>query len=124
MARAIGIGGVFVRASDPSALVEWYSSALGVDFLSGAPFAMLAADKPGSVTVFAIFGPEDAYIGDPTRQAFMVNFRVDDLDGVVERLRDAGARAEPIVEEENGRFSWTTDPQGNRIELWESNDVE
>jgi predicted enzyme related to lactoylglutathione lyase len=119
MAKATGIGGVFLRASDSSAIAQWYSTALGIDFLEGAPFAILPADAPGSITVFAMFGRDDPYIGDPDRQAFMVNFRVDDLDGVIERLRDVGAVAEPIVEEENGRFSWTVDPQGNRIELWE-----
>lgn len=85
---------------------------------------MLPADVPGSITVFAVFGFDDSYIGEPSRQAFMINFRVDDLDGVIERLRGVGATAEPIVEEDNGRFSWTLDPQGNRIELWEPNDVQ
>jgi predicted enzyme related to lactoylglutathione lyase len=124
MAKATGIGGVFLRANDSSALVEWYGSALGIEFLDGAPVAVLPADESGSITVFALFGPDDPYIGDPQRQAFMVNFRVDDLDGVVERLRNIGAVTEPVVEEENGRFSWTVDPQGNRIELWEPNGAE
>ncbi len=119
LAKATGIGGVFLHARDSSALVEWYSSALGIGFLDGAPFAVLANDEPGSVTILAMFGADDPYIGDPQRQAVMVNFRVDDLSGVVERLRGLGVEAEPIVDEENGRFSWATDPES--IELWEPN---
>jgi hypothetical protein len=83
MARATGIGGVFIRANDPSALVEWYSSAFGIDFPGGAPFAVFSADEPGSITVLSMFGPDDRYIGNPQRQTFMVNFRVDDLEGVI-----------------------------------------
>lgn len=49
----------------------------------------------------------------------MVNYRVDDLDAVVERLRERGAPTEGVVEEENGRFSWAVDPEGDRLELWE-----
>ncbi|HEY5437713.1 MAG TPA: hypothetical protein VIJ99_02300 [Acidimicrobiales bacterium] len=87
--------------------------------VEGSPRAIIPVDEAASITVFAMFGCHDPYIGDPARQAFMVNVRVDNLDGVIERLRDVGTVAEPIVEEENGRFSWTVDPQGNRIELWE-----
>jgi predicted enzyme related to lactoylglutathione lyase len=119
MAKVIGIGGVFLRANDSSALVQWYSDALGIPFVDHMPFAMFEDEAPGSVTVFSLFGPDDAYIGDPQRQMVMVNYRVDDLDAMIERLTSMGAVVDDVVTEENGRFSWSTDPEGNRFELWE-----
>jgi predicted enzyme related to lactoylglutathione lyase len=49
----------------------------------------------------------------------MVNYRVDDLDAMVTRLTSMGAVVDDILVEENGRFTWSTDPEGNRFELWE-----
>ena len=50
----------------------------------------------------------------------MVNYRVDDLDGMLDRLREAGAPADDHIEaHEYGRFGWAVDPEGNRLELWQ-----
>ena len=50
----------------------------------------------------------------------MVNYRVDDLDGLVHKLAEAGAQVDPKREEYSyGKFAWVTDPEGNRFELWE-----
>jgi predicted enzyme related to lactoylglutathione lyase len=119
MANVTGIGGVFLRAKDPDALTKWYGDALGITFMGGGHFSMFTDEVPGSVTVFALFDHDDAYIGDPQRQSVMVNYRVDDLDAVVARLTSLGAVVEDILVEENGRFAWSTDPEGNRFELWE-----
>jgi len=55
-----------------------------------------------------------------TNPAFMLNYVVDDLDGMLERLHAAGADVDPKREDHDyGRFAWVTDPEGNRIELWE-----
>ena len=97
---------------------EWYAQALGIDFNVGDG-ATFAPREAGADTVFSLFDAMSEYIGDPTRQGAMVNFLVDDLDGVVERLRDRGEHAEPIQDEGYGRFSWTVDPEGHRIELWQ-----
>ena len=80
---------------------------------------MFVDETPGSVTVFAMFDHDDSYIGDPQRQSVMVNYRVDDLDAMVARLTSMGAAIDDILVEENGRFTWSTDPEGNRFELWE-----
>jgi len=119
MARVLGIGGVFLRSVDPTALAAWYRDVLGIEFADG-PFAILAGDDD-SYAVLATFESDSDYIGDPARQQVMVNFRVDDLASMVEQLSAAGAHTEAIIDESNGRFTWTFDVDGNRIELWEPN---
>jgi predicted enzyme related to lactoylglutathione lyase len=117
--RITGIGGYFLRASDPDSMATWYRDALGVPFAADGNYAVFHDEAPGSVAVFSLFGPDDGYLGEPSRQSAMVNLRVDNLDEVLAHLAAIGAHTEPVLDEENGRFSWTVDPEGNRIELWE-----
>jgi predicted enzyme related to lactoylglutathione lyase len=119
MANVTGIGGLFLRAKDPEALAQWYGDALGIDFADGGHFSLFTEVTPGSVSVFALFDQDDSYIGDPERQSVMVNYRVDDLDAIVVRLASMGAAVDDIVADDNGRFSWSRDPEGNKFELWE-----
>jgi predicted enzyme related to lactoylglutathione lyase len=112
MERVLGIGGYFMRAEDPVALNAWYRECLGLD-----------ADEHGvwrqqeGPTVFATFAADTDYFSKQT----MLNFRVRDLDAMLAQLRAKGADvAEEIQEMEGiGRFGWVTDPEGNRIELWQ-----
>ena len=70
-------------------------------------------------TVWAAFAQGTDYFG-PTRQPYMVNYRVDDLDAALKHLRTAGATvASEIDEDDYGRFAWAVDPEGNRFELWQ-----
>ncbi len=115
MERAIGIGGVFLRARDPKALLAWYRDRLGIepdgDF-DGKTFE-------SGPTVWALFPEDTEYFGKRSQQA-MVNYRVRDLDAVLEQLRAGGAEVDERIEEhEFGRFGWATDPEGNRLELWQ-----
>jgi predicted enzyme related to lactoylglutathione lyase len=115
MERVLGIGGYFLRAADPEALGAWYRDCLGLE-----------ADENGlwqpqaGPTVFATFEPETDYLG-PRSQRTMINFRVGDLDAMLAQLRAKGAdvAGEPQEMEGVGRFAWVTDPEGNRIELWQ-----
>ena len=115
MERVLGIGGYFLRAADPVALGQWYRECLGLD-----------ADEHGlwqqgaGPTVFATFPSDTDYLGSPNQQA-MINFRVRDLDAMLAQLRAKGADvAEETKDMEGvGRFGWVTDPEGNRIELWQ-----
>jgi len=115
MERVLGIGGYFLRASDPAALSAWYRDYLGLD-----------ADEDGvwhqgaGPTVFATFESGTDYFGSRTQQA-MLNFRVRDLDAMLVQLRakEADVAAETQDMEGVGRFGWVTDPEGNRVELWE-----
>jgi predicted enzyme related to lactoylglutathione lyase len=123
MERVTGIGGVFFRSTDPSSLVAWYRDHLGVspDFESGAVFRWREADDPDrpGTTTWALFPADTTYFGS-AGAAFMVNYRVRDLDAMLAQLRQAGARVDDRVEEqEYGRFGWAVDPEGNRFELWE-----
>ncbi len=114
MERVIGLGGVFFRARDPDALRSWYAEHLGLELedFGGAVFE-------GGPTVWSIFASETDYFG-PSGQQAMFNYRVRDLDAMLEQLRAAGVKVEDTVEEsEQGRFGWATDPEGNRLELWQ-----
>lgn len=117
MQRVLGIGGIFFKARDPKALASWYRDRLGIDIepWGGAVFRWTGAGS----TVWSPFPADTAYFG-PGPQAFMVNFRVADLRSLLDRLREEGCVVDDRVEEiEQGLFGWVTDPEGNRIELWQ-----
>lgn len=118
MARVTGVGGIFVRAKgDRAALLEWYQTHLGIE----ADPAWGGRVFPGQACglTWSIFATDTAYFGDPGN-AFMVNYTVDDLDGLLNQLRTAGIEVSEGVEDNDyGRFGWCVDPEGRRIELWE-----
>ncbi|MCP8883300.1 VOC family protein [Devosia sp. XJ19-1] len=112
MAKAVGIGGVFFRSRDTKALAQWYETHLGVvEFWS----------QQAGFTVFAPFKQETDYF--PADKQWMINFRVDDLDALMDQLKSAGIAIETRPDEwdslETGRFARIQDPEGNQIELWE-----
>ena len=115
MERVAGIGGYFLRAADPAALSAWYRERLGLDIDANGLWL-----QPAGPTVFATFESATDYFGSPTQQT-MLNFRVSDLDAMLAQLRTAGADVaeEPQDYEGIGRFGWVTDPEGNRVELWQ-----
>ncbi|WP_203667008.1 VOC family protein [Cellulomonas pakistanensis] len=115
MERVLGIGGYFLRARDPAALQAWYRDLLGVADDTERPWQQEAGP-----TVFAAFDHDTEYFGS-ARQATMLNFRVRDLDAMLAQLRAGGADVAPETEDEPGvgRFGWVTDPEGNRVELWQ-----
>jgi predicted enzyme related to lactoylglutathione lyase len=122
MARVIGIGGVFIRSGDREQLYAWYEKHLGLKRTDGVvifPWKQADGDATDQMTVWSLAKKDTDYFG-PTSPAFMLNYVVDDLDGMVADLRAAGAQVDDKQEEsEYGRFAWVTDPEGNRIELWQ-----
>jgi predicted enzyme related to lactoylglutathione lyase len=119
MAKAVGVGGVFLKAKDPANLAAWYAQHLGIPSQEGGT---LAFDGPESLgmTVFAYFPQETKYFGDGAQHA-MINFRVDDLDALLKQLALAEVRIDPKREDHSyGRFAWIWDREGNRVELWET----
>ncbi len=113
--KVSGIGGVFFRCADPEALSGWYQEHLGVMAVSETG----AWEQQAGPTVFAPFSADTDYFGSMD-QPFMVNFRVDDLDGFLVQLGADGVRIDPKREDsEYGRFAWIYDPEDNKIELWE-----
>lgn len=115
MERVLGIGGYFLRARDPEGLGAWYRECLGLDTDEHGQWTQ----QPGA-TVFATFPSDTDYFG-ATSQQTMVNFRVENLDAMLAQLREKGADVASDVQEMEGvgRFGWVTDPEGNRIELWQ-----
>ncbi len=110
--KVTGIGGVFFRAKDPEVLAAWYEQRLGIN-------GMEWVQEQGQ-TAFVPFPADTEYFG-RALQTFMLNFRVDDLDGMLEHLRANQVLIVKEVEEQAGvgRFAAIEDPEGNRIELWE-----
>ena len=120
MARATGIGGVFFRARDPEGLKAWYVDHIGLEpDADGYVVIRWGGDQSGS-TVWAPFDEQTEYFG-PGEQGWMINYRVDDLDGLLSSLRERGVPVDDEIHEmpELGRFGWAIDPEGNRFELWE-----
>jgi len=110
--KVTGIGGVFFRAKDPELLSAWYKKHLGIN-------GMEWVQQQGQ-TVFAPFPADTDYFGSKS-QSFMLNFRVVDLDRMLQRLRAGGVKIVKDIETQTGvgRFASIEDPEGNRIELWE-----
>ena len=118
MERVTGIGGAFFRARDPDALSRWYSEHLGINPMSSEREETWWQEE--GPTVWSPFPSDTDYFG-RAEQAWMINFRVRDLDAMLVQLRHAGVAVDDEVQlmEGIGRFGWASDPEGNRFELWE-----
>jgi predicted enzyme related to lactoylglutathione lyase len=118
VAKAVGVGGVFLKARDPQALSQWYATHFGISDQGGGSLGFDGPESAG-MTVFAHFPLDTQYFGEGTQQA-MVNFRVDDLDELLKQLAEAGVRIDPKRDDSPyGGFAWIWDPEGNRVELWQ-----
>ncbi|MBI1805732.1 MAG: VOC family protein [Ignavibacteria bacterium] len=122
MKRVTGIGGIFFKSNDPTNMREWYRIHLGIESGNdGASFEWREKEHPERIgyTVWSPF-PGDTTYFNPSKAPFMINYRVADLDVLLDQLRQEGVPVEDRIEEyEYGRFAWIMDPEGNRIELWE-----
>lgn len=116
MAKITGLGGAFVRVNDAKALYAWYEKHLGISSAHGS-FTFSHETQRGKLAV-AFFSKSSDYF--PVSQPAMLNFQVDDLDAVLQNLIAAGVQVDPKREDYGyGRFGWFTDPEGNRVELWQ-----
>lgn len=123
MKRVAGIGGIFFHAQDPAALRAWYQRHLGLDVQpwGGAAFSWTdAAGQPtGGTTIWSVSAPDNEQFA-PGKAAFMINYRVDDLDALLQALRDEGCNVlDKAPDSEYGQFGWVIDPEGNKVELWQ-----
>jgi predicted enzyme related to lactoylglutathione lyase len=123
MKRVRGIGGIFFSARDPVALRAWYRQHLGIDVQEWGGTAFRWADAAGNPTpgstVWSI-GADDGKQFAPSKSSFMINYRVDDLDALLQALRDEGCEVlEKTDDSGYGKFGWVIDPEGNKVELWQ-----
>lgn len=119
--KVTGIGGIFFRARDPEGMFAWYREQLGICAEEGhADFVWRDNERPDEVgrTVWSLFPADTDYFG-PKRPGFMINYRVSNLERMLAQLRRNGVAVETVEDYDYGRFAWITDPEGNRIELWE-----
>ncbi len=117
----IGIGGVFFKSADRDQMRDWYAKHLGLaDKGQGVMLPWREHDGPQKehVTVWTVFPNSTKYI--PDTQTFMINYIVDDLDALLDRLKQEGVKIDAKrMNESYGRFAWIYDLDGNKIELWQ-----
>ena len=119
--RILGIGGVFFKSANRDQAREWYSKHLGLDDRGqGAMLRWREHDDPQKehVTAWSVFPTSTDYFA--PSQTLMVNYIVDDLDALLDRLKQEGVKIDPKrMNESYGRFAWIYDSDGNKIELWQ-----
>jgi catechol 2,3-dioxygenase-like lactoylglutathione lyase family enzyme len=120
--RILGIGGVFFKSANRDQMREWYSKHLGLaDKGGGAMLPWRERDDPQKehVTVWTVFPASTDYFN-PGHAPFMINYIVDDLDALLDRLKQEGVTIDAKrMNESYGRFAWIYDLDGNKIELWQ-----
>ncbi|NAZ84531.1 VOC family protein [Kineococcus indalonis] len=118
MQRVTGVGGIFVKARDPQELARWYSAHLGVD-PPPESYGQSSWWQEAGPTVLAAMGDDSGHFGG-AEHSWALNFRVADLDAMVEQLRAGGVVVEVDPQEyPNGRFASLQDPEGNQVQLWQ-----
>ncbi len=123
MAKITGIGGVFFKArNDARALASWYEQNLGLKLEDFGGAVLKWEDDPAEdngLTVWQVAQIDSDWFS-PSHAAFMINYRVDDMEGMIQELKAAGVEIIRGPEShENGTFAWIVDPDGNKVELWE-----
>ncbi|HMH30864.1 MAG TPA: VOC family protein [Methylomirabilota bacterium] len=109
--KVTGIGGVIFRAKDPKELANWYKKNLGIDRNKW--------EQQAGPTAFAPMSADSDYFN--KSQGFMLNFRVEDLDGFFKELKAKDVKIVKPIEKYDGMGSFASieDPEGNLVELWE-----
>ena len=127
MKRVTGIGGIFFKCQHPEKLRNWYQTHLGINTDEyGSCFEWKQADKPTEkgFTQWSPMSESTNYMAPSTRE-FMINYRVENLEALVEILKKEGVIfTDEITQFEYGKFVHLLDLEGNKIELWEPNDIE
>ena len=123
MKRVTGIGGIFFKAKDPVALCAWYKKHLGIDVQEWGGAVFTWADESGKpvngTTIWSVSAADGNYFA-PSSSSFMINYRVADLAGVLQALRNEGCNVlDKTDDSEYGKFGWVMDPEGNKVELWQ-----
>ncbi len=125
MKKVTGIGGIFFKCKDPGKMKDWYKTHLGLDTNDyGATFEWRDAEDPAikGSTQWSPFAESTKYFA-PSTKEFMINYRVADLEALVEELKKEGVTIVDEIESyDYGKFVHIVDMEGNKIELWEPKD--
>ena len=125
MKKVTGIGGIFFKCKDPNKIKEWYNKNLGLDAGPyGASFEWRELDAPDKkgLTQWNV-NSEAAKLYEPSTKDFMINYRVENLEALVEELRKENVTIVDKIESyDYGKFVHIMDPEGNKIQLWEPKD--
>lgn len=125
--KVTGIGGVFFKCKDPKKMREWYETNLGLNTNEyGAVFEWRqgADTTKKGFTQWSPFNDKTRYF-EPSTKDFMINYRVENLQALIEELKKNGVTIVDTIETvEYGKFVHIMDIEGNKIELWEPNDLE
>lgn len=122
MKKVTGIGGIFFKCKDAKGMKEWYGKNLGLPTTDyGATFEWREAEDTSveGSTTWSTF-PEDTKYFAPSTKDFMINYRVVNIEALVEQLKNDGVTIlDEIEASDYGKFVHILDPEGNKIELWE-----
>ncbi len=127
MKKVTGIGGIFFKCKDPQKVKDWYSKNLGLNTDEyGTSFEWREGEDPNKMgfTQWSPFPDSTEYIN-PSKKDFMINYRVADIEALVEELKKEGVNVLDEIESyDYGKFVHIMDIEGNKIELWEPVDTE
>ena len=120
--KVTGVGGIFFFCENPKETKEWYAKNLGLEVNDwGSTFESRNIDRPDEINQlqWSPFKKGSDYFA-PSTKEFMINYRVQNIEGLVQKLRENGVT---IVDElqtyDYGKFIHIMDAEGNKIELWE-----
>ncbi|MGZ3867341.1 MAG: VOC family protein [Bacteroidia bacterium] len=120
--KVLGVGGIFFFCNDPKETREWYAKNLGMDVSQwGAKFESRDMENPEQINALAWspFKSGSNYFA-PSKKDFMINYRVQNIEGLVDQLKKNGVTVVDDIEaSEYGKFVHIMDADGNKIELWE-----
>jgi predicted enzyme related to lactoylglutathione lyase len=124
--KVVGIGGIFFFSDNPEETKEWYTKNLGLETNEwGSSFEFRNANRPDEINYlqWSPFKKESEYFS-PSKKEFMINYRVQNMEGLVEKLKANGVTILDAIETfDYGKFVHIMDSEGNKLELWEPIDI-
>lgn len=120
--KVTGIGGIFFFSENPEGIKKWYAENLGLQTNDwGSSFEFRNANRPSETNYlqWSPFKKGDTYFA-PSKKDFMINYRVQNIEGLVRKLKSNGVTIVDTIETfDYGKFVHIMDSEGNKIELWE-----